>query len=151
MARIAIINCANCTQEANCAAVVCLGDLRKRRGFFEKYPPEEPLELIGIISCAGCPTMAASEKILRRVRAVAEFKVEALHVSFCMTAICPFLKMYVDQIKTAYPQITLVMGTHQPTDKERFKRGVKELLCQTLAAPQTMSDLIKGTIKLPQE
>jgi predicted metal-binding protein len=150
MARIGIITCSNCTQECNCAAVVCLGDLRKRRGFFEKYPKEEPLDLIGIISCAGCPTAAAPEKILRRVRAVAEFKVEALHFSFCMTAICPFINMYVDLIKTRFPEINLVMGTHQPTDKERFRSGVKELLCQTLAAPQTMNDLIKGTIKIPQ-
>ncbi|MBW2484236.1 MAG: CGGC domain-containing protein, partial [Deltaproteobacteria bacterium] len=37
MARIGILTCSNCTQETNCAAVVCLGDMRKRRGFFERY------------------------------------------------------------------------------------------------------------------
>ena len=151
MARIGIITCSNCTQECNCASVVCLGDLRKRRGFFAPYPQDEPLELIGIINCAGCPTAAAPEKILRRVRAIAEFKVEALHLSFCMTVICPFIKKYVQLIKKAYPEIKLVMGTHQPTEKERFTSGVKELLCQTLAAPKTMSDMIKGTIKIPQK
>ena len=59
MARIAILTCSNCTQDSNCASVVCLGDMRKRRGFFAPYPQDQPLDLIGIINCAGCPTLAA--------------------------------------------------------------------------------------------
>jgi hypothetical protein len=43
------------------------------------------------------------------------------------------------------------MGTHQPADRQHFTWGVKELLCQTLSPPQTMNDLIRGTIKIPQE
>ena len=82
MARIGIINCSNCTQETDCASVVCLGDMRKRKGLFERYPKDEPLDIVGIISCAGCPTMAAPEKILKRVRALAEFKINALHFSY---------------------------------------------------------------------
>ncbi len=150
MARIGIITCSNCTQESHCASVVCLGDLRKRRGFFEQYPRDEPLDLIGIISCAGCPTTAAPEKILKRVRAVAEFKIDALHLSFCMTAVCPFIKLYVESIKKAFPQINIVMGTHKPIDKERFRQGLKELLCQTITSPQTMNDMIKGSLKIPE-
>lgn len=151
MARIGIITCSNCTQDSNCASVVCLGDLRKRRGFFDQYPQEEPLDLIGIINCAGCPTIAAPEKILKRVRAVAEFKINALHLSFCMVALCPFINQYSKLIKEAFPGINLVMGTHQPLDKSHFQKGVKELLCQTLTSPQTMNDMIKGTIKIPSE
>ncbi|WP_353740579.1 CGGC domain-containing protein [Desulfoferrobacter suflitae] len=74
MARIGIVNCSNSTQEMSCASVVCLADMRKRRDFFEKYSPGEQLDLVGIISCAGCPTLAAPEKILRKVRAIAEFR-----------------------------------------------------------------------------
>jgi predicted metal-binding protein len=151
MARIAILTCSNCTQDAHCASVVCLADMRKRRGWFESYPPDEPLELIGIINCAGCPTLAAPEKILQRVRAVAGFRLEALHLSFCMVTLCPFIKTYAALIKREFPDINIVMGTHQPAERERFKQGVKELLCQTLAAPQTMIDLIRGTIKIPQD
>jgi len=150
MARIGIITCSNCTQETNCASVVCLADMRKRRAFFEPYPKDEPLDLIGIINCAGCPTIAAPEKILKRVRAVAEFRIDALHLSFCMVALCPFVKLYTDLIKQEFPGINIVMGTHQPADRRHFVRGVKELLCQTLAPPQTMNHLIRGTIKIPQ-
>jgi predicted metal-binding protein len=151
MARIGIITCSNCTQESNCASVVCLGDMRKRRGFFKRYPKEEPLELIGIINCAGCPTIAAPEKILKRVRAVAEFRLDALHLSFCLMTLCPFRQKYIDLIKEAYPAISVVMGTHEPMEEARFRKGVKELLCQTLTSPQTMLDMIKGTIKIPQD
>jgi predicted metal-binding protein len=151
MARIGILTCSNCTQEANCASVVCLGDLRKRRGFFGAYPKDEPLDLIGIINCAGCPTLAAPEKILKRVRAVAEFRLDALHLSFCMVNLCPFIKPYAALIKCEFPDINIVMGTHQPADRDGFRRGVKELLCQRLAAPQTMNDLIRGSLKIPEE
>ena len=66
MARIGIVTCSNCTQESHCASVVCLGDMRKRKGFFERYLKDEPLDLIGIINCAGCPTLAAPEKIFEK-------------------------------------------------------------------------------------
>ncbi len=151
MSRIGILTCSNCTQESNCASVVCLADMRKRRGFFERYPKGEPLELIGIINCAGCPTLAAPEKILKRVRALAEWRLDALHLSYCLVALCPFVKKYIQLIKEAFPGIILIMGTHQPADKNRFLLGVKELLCQTLTTPQTMNDLIRGTLKVPQD
>lgn len=120
MARIAILTCANCTQETNCASVVCLGDLRKRKGFFDRYPQDQELHLIGIISCAGCPTLAAPEKILRRVRAVAEYRLDALHLSYCMTALCPFLAKYQKMIRDAYPELELVCGTHTPAIPSSF-------------------------------
>ena len=150
MARIGILTCSNCTQESNCASVVCLGDMRKRRGFFDRYSGEEPLDLIGIINCAGCPTLAAPEKILKRVRALAEFRLDALHLSFCLTAVCPFVKRYIEIIKEAYPDLEIILGTHQPMDKTHFQQGLKELLCQTLSQPQTMTDMIRGNLKIPQ-
>jgi predicted metal-binding protein len=151
MARIGIITCLNCTQDANCAAVVCLADMRKRRAFFEDYPKDEPLDLVGIISCGGCPTLAAPEKILRRVKAVADFKIDVLHLSFCMTAVCPFVSRYVEVIQEAFPGLKIVLGTHKPGPPAEFRRGVKELLCQSLAGTQTMADMIRGTLKTPTE
>lgn len=149
MARIGILTCSNCTQETNCASVVCLGDMRKHRGFFERYPKDETLDLIGIINCSGCPTIAAPEKILRRVEALADFKLDALHFSFCMTVLCPFVKQYRKVIKLKYPDLKIVMGTHKPVNKEEFQRGVKELLCQTISKPQTMNDMVKNTLVIP--
>lgn len=141
MARIGIITCSNCTQDLNCASVVCLGDLRKRKGFFANYPLDQKLELIGIINCAGCPTVAAPQKILRRVRSLAEFRVDAIHFSFCMTALCPFRDRYARVIQEAYPGIRLVMGTHTPRDPAEFQAEVGDLLC---AGRLDATDLIKG-------
>jgi len=124
--------------------------MRKRRGFFEQYSKDEPLDLIGIINCAGCPTLAAPEKILKRVRALAEFHLDALHLSFCLVTLCPFLKLYTTLIKREFPDINIVMGTHRPVDRGHFTRGVKELICQSLARPQTMNDMIRGTLKIPE-
>jgi predicted metal-binding protein len=58
MTRIGILTCSNCTQDTNCASVACLGDMRKRKGFFERYSNEKQLDLIGMINCSGCPTVS---------------------------------------------------------------------------------------------
>jgi predicted metal-binding protein len=123
--------------------------MRKRGGFFNTYPKDEPLDLIGIINCAGCPTVAAPEKILKKVRALADFRIDALHFSFCMTALCPFIRQYEKVIGEAYPDLKIVAGTHKPIDKNEFQRGIKELLCQTIKRPQDMTALVKGTLELP--
>jgi len=107
--------------------------------------------LIGIINCAGCPTLAAPEKILKRVWAVAEFRLAALHLSFCMVTFCRCIKPYTALIKREFPDINIMLGTHQPVDREGLQKGVNELLCQTLSRPQNMNDLIRGTLKIPPE
>lgn len=106
-----------------------------------EYPKEESLHLVGIINCAGCPTINAQEKILRKVRAIAEFRVDSIHFSFCMTAVCPFKNKYADVIRNAYPEVKLIMGTHTPRDFGEFQGEVKEFLCSERLA---MTDLIKG-------
>ena len=149
MARIGILTCSSCTQDCNCAAVVCLADMRKRRGFFARYPADEPLDLIGVTSCAGCPTLAAPDKVMRRVRSLADYRLDALHLSYCITALCPFLRKYERAIRKAYPDIEVVLGTHQPLDAQEFRRGMHELLCPSLHTPQDANDMTRGTIELP--
>jgi len=147
MARIGILTCSNCTQDANCASVVCLGDLRKRKGLFERYKNEEKVELIGIINCAGCPTVAAPEKILKRTKALTSYRLDALHFSYCMTALCPFLAKYEKIIQDNNPELEIVHGTHTPRDKRTFQNEMKELLCPSVCVPQDMNDIIQGTLK----
>jgi len=138
MPRIGILTCSNCTQELNCASAVCLADMRKKRGFFEKYQEQEVV-LVGIISCAGCPTIGAPEKILKRVKSLASLKADVIHLSYCMTAVCPFINKYIKVIKEAYPKMEIVEGTHKPRDKSIFQAEVRELLC---IENRDMTDLI---------
>lgn len=147
MARIGILTCSNCTQDTNCASVACLGDMRKKRGLFERYDNEKQLDLIGIINCSGCPTLAAPDKILKKVKALTDYRIDALHLSYCMTAICPFIKKYEKVITENYPGLTIIHGTHTPKDKTVFRREVKELLCPTVSIPQDMNDVIKKRLK----
>ncbi len=130
MARIGILTCSNCTQESNRGSVVCLGDMRKRGAFFNAYPKDEPIDLIGMINYAGCPTIAAPKKILKKVRSLADFRIDALHFSFCMTALCPFKKQYEKVISKEYPDLKIVAGTHKPIDKMSFSRASKSFFAR---------------------
>jgi len=121
--------------------------MRKRQGFFERYKEEEKLDLIGIINCSGCPTLAAPEKILKRVRSIASYKIDALHFSFCVTALCPFVKKYQEVIHKSYPDLNIVLGTHVPLDKTQFQDDMKELLCPSIYEVQDMNNMITGNLK----
>lgn len=147
MSRIGIVTCSNCTQDANCSSVVCLADLRKRKGLFEQYKDDEKVELIGIINCAGCPTVAAPDKILKRTRALTSYRIDALHFSYCMTALCPFLRQYKKIIQQENPALKIVHGTHEVRDTSAFKNGVKEILCPKHSVPQDMNTLINGSLQ----
>jgi predicted metal-binding protein len=149
VARIGIITCSNCAQETNCSSVVCFADMRKRRGFFDRYPKEEPLDIVGLVHCAGCPTIVAPAKILKRIRSLVNYKIDALHFSYCMTVLCPFLGKYKKEIRNAYPELTIIQGTHQPGDADRFKKAIEEMLCPTVTIPQDMNDLIKNKFVFP--
>lgn len=140
MARIGILTCWNATQELDCASASCLRDLRRRLGEFNRYPKDEKLELIGIISCASCPTIGAPEKILRKVRALAEMNVDSIHLAFCMVTLCPFTDKYVKLIQEAYPTVNVIYGTHEAhVPPETYRQEIKDLLC---APRKSMTDVI---------
>lgn len=140
MPRIGILTCSNATQDLGCSSASCLADLRKRKGSFAQYPPNEPLDLVGIINCPGCPTLTGPDKLLRRIRGLTEFRVEAIHFTYCMKALCPFKEKYEKALLEAFPAIRIVMGTHQEhVTPEEYRGRVKKLFCQ----PQkTMVDVI---------
>lgn len=142
MARIGILTCSTATQDLGCSSVSCLHDLRKRKGAFERYPREEKLELIGIINCSGCPTLAGPEKLLGRVRALTEFRIDAIHFTYCMDVLCPYKSKYKALLEEHFPGIEIVVGTHEAhVTNEQFREDVRELFCQP---KRSMVDVIKG-------
>lgn len=142
MARIGILTCSNATQDLGCSSVACLADLRKRKGAFACYPQDEKLDLVGIINCPGCPTTIGPDKLLRRIRALTEFKVKAIHLSYCLMALCPFKKKYTEALKNAYPEINIVEGTHEEhIAHEEFRNKVRDVFCQP---SKNMVDIILG-------
>ena len=140
MARIGILTCSNATQDLGCSSVSCLADFRKRRGAFAQYPPDEKLTLVGIINCPGCPTLTGPDKLLQRIKALTEFRVDTIHFSYCMKALCPFKEKYKKALEEALPGITIVIGTHEEhVSPEEYRERVKRLFCQEV---KTMVDLI---------
>ncbi len=140
MAKIGILTCSNATQDLGCSSVSCLADLRKRKGSFAEYPPEEKLTLVGIINCPGCPTLTGPDKLLGRVRALTEFGVDTIHFTYCMKALCPFKDKYKTALEEAFPKVRVVIGTHEEhVTPDEFRRRVKKLFCQPR---KTMVDII---------
>lgn len=140
MARIGILTCSNATQTLGCSSVSCLADFRKRQGTFASYSQDEPLDLVGIINCPGCPTLVGPAKLLQSIRALTEFRVDAIHFTNCIKSLCPFKKKYEKAITEAFPHIKVAMGTHQEhITEQEFRKRVQKLFCQPR---KTMIDLI---------
>ena len=140
MAKIGILTCSNATQDLGCSSVSCLADFRKRKGTFAEYPGEEKLTLAGIINCPGCPTLTGPDKLIERIRALTDFGVDTIHFSYCVKALCPFKEKYKDSLEESFPNIRIVIGTHEEhTTPEEFRRRVKKLFRQPR---KTMVDII---------
>ena len=140
MARIGILACSNATQDLGCSSVVCLADLRKRKGAFAAYPPDEKLTLVGIINCPGCPTLTGPDKLLQRIRGLTEFKVDVIHLAFCVKALCPFTEKYVKALAEAFPNVRVLVGTHEEKETpEEYRSRIKRLFGQR---KKTMVDVI---------
>ena len=140
MVRIGILTCSNATQDLGCSSVSCLADLRKRRGAFANYPANEPLDLVGIINCPGCPTLTGVDKLLQRIKALTEFRINAIHLSYCMKALCPFKERYKSALEETFPDIEFIIGTHEEhITTDMFKERVKNVFNQPR---KTMVDII---------
>ncbi|MGV1099327.1 CGGC domain-containing protein [Thiovibrio sp. JS02] len=140
MARIGILTCSNATQDLGCSSVSCLADFRKRKGAFARYPQEEKLTLVGIINCPGCPTLTGPDKLLTRIRSLTEFRVDAIHFTYCMKALCPFKEKYRKALEERFPDLEIVIGTHEEhVTPEEYRERVKKLFSQPW---KSMTDVI---------
>ncbi len=151
MPKVGILACESVTNEMNCVMIGCLGNLRSRQGSFKDYPEEEPLDLVGIIHCGGCPTAVGADRIWQKVQALVDYGIDAIHLSSCLIQLCPFKDAFLETIRKEYPDLKVVKGTHPFHDEEAFKTGVKELLSQRMVTPQRMNDLVFKRIKLPPD
>jgi predicted metal-binding protein len=107
---------------------------------FSEYPEEEKLTLVGIINCPGCPTLVGADKLLQRIRALTEFRVDAIHFTYCIKSLCPFREKYKKALEDNFPNIKIIVGTHEEhITPEEFRERVKRLFCHPR---KTMVDLI---------
>ena len=140
--KIGIITCANATIEMDCCAAPCLRDLNAHLGSFAEHHENPPI-LAGMITCAGCPTLAYPEKIMRKVGALVEFEITTIHFSYCMVAMCPFLNKYIEIIGKEHPHVRLIKGTHVSSlSHEQFREYVN-IACKN---QMNMNDVIKRRV-----
>jgi len=151
MAKVGILGCESVNNDMNCVMIGCFGNLRGREGKFKDYPEDEPLDLVGIIQCGGCPTAVGTDRVWQKVQALVDYGIESLHLTSCLIQICPFKDAFLETIRKEYPELKVVEGTHFFHDEEEFKTGVRELLSQRVVTPQRMNDLVFKRIKLPSE
>jgi hypothetical protein len=86
---------------------------------------------MGIINCPGCPTLTGPDKLIQRIRALTDFGVDRIHFSYCMKALCPFRESYKKSLEQSFPDIGIVIGTHEDhVTPEEFRLRVKKLFCQ---------------------
>jgi predicted metal-binding protein len=126
--KVGILTCSNTTQILDCPVSACIKDLNERKGAFAEYTSND-VELIGVISCNGCPTVVGVEKILPKVETLVHYGVTHVHISYCMNVLCPFVKKYMKAIEKRFPGISLVIGTHEPhqTD-DQFRCDIEQML-----------------------
>jgi len=140
MSKIGILTCTNAIQDLGCSSASCLSGFRKRKGMFAEYPENEKLTLVGIINCPGCPTLTGPDKVIGRIRALTDFGVDTIHFSYCVKALCPFKEKYKEAVEQSFPNIRIIIGTHEEhVTPEEFRRRVKKLFCQPR---KTMVDII---------
>lgn len=144
MARIGIITCSNMTNDLACTSFKCLEDSHSGKGTFARYAERGGAQVVGIISCSGCPTLIAPEKIVRRVRTLVASGVDAIHFANCLEKLCPFKKRYLGILQAEFPETEFVNGTHEPLSEEMEANVglfVREGLCQR---PTSMADLLES-------
>lgn len=116
MKKIGILTCSNTTQDLGCSSFKCLEELHKNEGKFKRYINSGGARLAGIINCAGCPTTVAPAKLVSRVRSLSAIGVDAIHLSGCMMALCPFKNKYIKLLGENFPEIEIIQGTHEAPD-----------------------------------
>ncbi len=63
-----------------------------------------------------------------------------IHFSYCIKVLCPFKEKYKAAIELSFPNVRIVVGTHEDhVTPEEFRRRVTRLFCQPT---KTMVDLI---------
>ena len=112
MAKIGIIIC---DRNRTCTGGKCFMAIRERTGAFKKYPKDEPLEVVGFITCGGCP----GERLEFAPAEMKKYGAEEIVLASGFLAgypPCPYLEDFIQYIEH-YVGLPVVVGSHpMPTN-----------------------------------
>jgi predicted metal-binding protein len=104
-----------CDRYRSCAGGKCFRAVRERAGGFSRYSAEEPLEVVGFVSCGGCPggnVEYAPEEMIRN-------GAEAIHLATGLVVgypPCPWTDYFRAFIESRFG-VPAVVGTHPIPEK----------------------------------
>lgn len=104
-----------CDRYSSCAGGKCFRAARKREGAFSKYDGGEQLDVVGFVSCGGCPGGNAEYAPEEMVNNGAE----AIHLATGLVVgypPCPYTDYFKEFIETKF-HIPVVVGTHPIPEK----------------------------------
>jgi len=91
------------------------------------------IELAGVISCQGCLGGLAPQAILSKAHSLVHYGTEAIHLTYCMRILCPYVQKYMKILKKAYPKVDIILGTHEPHDPvDKTKDSISRFLIQKI-------------------
>ncbi len=112
MHKIGIITC---DRNRTCTGGKCFMAIRERSGAFKKYPKDEPLEVVGFITCGGCP----GERLEFAPAELKRYGAEEVVLASGFLAgypPCPYLDDFIHYIEN-YVGLPVVVGSHpMPTN-----------------------------------
>jgi predicted metal-binding protein len=104
-----------CDRYRTCGGGKCLRAVRERAGAFSRYPADEPLEVVGFSTCAGCPggnVEYVPEEMIKN-------GAEAIHLATGMVVgypPCPYVDDFRAFVERRYG-VPVVVGTHPAPEK----------------------------------
>ena len=99
-----------CDRYSDCAGGECFRAVRERAGCFSDYSKDDALEVVGFVSCGGCPggnIEYAPEEMINN-------GAEAIHLATGFVvgyAPCPHIDYFKDFVEAKF-NVPVVVGTH---------------------------------------
>jgi len=99
-----------CDRNRKCTGNKCFKSMLERDGVFSEYPPDEPIEVVGWMSCGGCP----GERLEFAPTDMKKYGAEVIYLASCYLAgypVCPYIRDHKTYIENVVG-LPVVVGTH---------------------------------------
>jgi len=110
MIRMVKIGIIVCERNRTCTGGKCFMSIEDRTGAFAHYPKDEPIEVVGWITCGGCP----GERLESAPAEMKKYGAEVIHLASGFLAgypPCPYIRDFIQYIEN-YVGLPVVVGTH---------------------------------------
>ena len=120
MEKILIIGCKNTMDDVCIGCSRCMVAFNRREGVFAQYKDQE-IELLGILSCGGCPGSSIVQRLaqLKLWNMPLKELPTKIHVGPCLSDHCPYADDVVTKIQVK-AGIDVIEGTHPYTPEKVF-------------------------------